>query len=424
MKNRKNKKNILIIYSCLSYSLRATTWEHFNSFRYYSSERVFYLNLAYKKVPWYIKCHEFDLIIFHTLFFTSHWIGLEAFNKLLNKALVLKNVNTIKVMIPQDEFINSELYCDFIKKFKIKCVFSVAPENTWKNIYSNINFENVKIFHVLNGYLDDRKLPYIKRLSKSMNNRVIDIGYRTAGKPLYWFGRHGFLKEDIAKVFLEKAPSKGLKIDISTENKDVVLGKAWYRFLANCKYTIGVESGTSMIDPSGSIKNDVEKYLDNNPTASFEEVESSCFPHKDGSCNVFAVSPRHLEACATRTCQVLTKGEYGNILKPGKHYIELEKDFSNIDEVLDVINNDKERMRIINCAYNDIVLSGEYTNSKFVEVVLKKSLNSKITTQEIKNDSPRKIVSQILWIWMEMVETIQWMGLFMASLFIKVVSKK
>ena len=56
---------------------------------------------------------------------------------------------------------------------------------------------------------------------------------------------------------------------------------------------------------------------------------------EDGRLQLFAISPRHLEACATRTCQVLVEGEYSGVLRPGEHYIPVRKDLSNLDDVLE-----------------------------------------------------------------------------------------
>ena len=373
------KKNILFIYSYASYPMRSTTWEHLRCFQNYASDSVYYLNLALKDVPWYVGTVDFDLIIFHTLFLTNHWGGADYYrNVLMKKVEQFKKSKAVKVMLPQDEFYFSDLYCEFINDFGIDIVFSVAPSSTWRKIYRSVDFNKVRFFNVLTGYLDDNKSQKIVEMGKSLDDRPIDIGYRVSGKPYYWFGRHGFLKNQIAEKFIEKASQKGLKIDISTRDDDAILGDDWYRFLARSKYTMGVEGGTSMIDPDGTIRQRTEAYLKEHPGAPpFEEVEAACFPGVDGSCNLFAISPRHLEVCATRTCQILTEGEYNGILKPGKHYIELKKDLSNLDKVLDMIKQDHLRREMVENAYQNIVASSKYTYNSFVNFVINKSLEGK-----------------------------------------------
>ena len=46
-------------------------------------------------------------------------------------------------------------------------------------------------------------------------------------------------------------------------------------------------------------------------------------------------SPRIFEAAAFQVCLILFPGSFGQVLKPNVHFIKLEKDFSNIEEVLD-----------------------------------------------------------------------------------------
>ena len=126
-----------------------------------------------------------------------------------------------------------------------------------------------------------------------------------------------------------------LRADISTDEKETFCGDDWYRFLLKCKYTIGVEGGASILDRDGSISRKTDEYCSRHPGASFDEIEKACFPGLDGSLKLFALSPRHLDACMTKTCQILIKGNYNGTLSPELHYIPLEKDFSNLGQVLE-----------------------------------------------------------------------------------------
>ena len=66
---------------------------------------------------------------------------------------------------------------------------------------------------------------------------------------------------------------------------------------------------------------------------------------------------------------MLIEGSYNGILRPGVHYIELRRDFSNLDEVLDVIESDADRARLTEAAYREVVASGEYTYERLVRDV-------------------------------------------------------
>ena len=78
-----------------------------------------------------------------------------------------------------------------------------------------------------------------------------------------------------------------------------------------------------------------------------------------------------MESCATRTCQILVEGDYNGILKAGEHYLELKKDFSNFEEILDTIKQDDLRIQIVDRAYRDVVQSGLYSYRNFVETILR-----------------------------------------------------
>jgi hypothetical protein len=65
---------------------------------------------------------------------------------------------------------------------------------------------------------------------------------------------------------------------------------------------------------------------------------------------------------------VLYPGEYGGILRPGEHYVALNKDHSNIDEVAAVIRNPGAAQEIIDRAYHDIAGNPEYGFRRFAEL--------------------------------------------------------
>jgi len=404
--------NILIVYGNYNYPLRSTVKDHLYCFSRYSNYNIIYLNLAVRKVPSYIFKVPIDLVIFHTTFLSKRWVN---FNSFLKKARPLKELKTIKVALPQDEFIKTDMLCDFINEFEIDYVFSVAPESEWPKIYHKVDFQKVKFLKVLTGYLDDKTLLRIKKLEESSSNRPIDIGYRAYGIR-HWLGRHGFLKIKIADIFKDVANKYNLKCDISTDGKDTFYGDDWYRFLLRCKYTIGVEGGATVLDRDGSIRYKTENYQAKHPDATFDEIEASCFPHEDGFLNLMAISPRHLEACATKTCQILVEGRYNDILLPGKHYIELKYDFSNIDQVIDTISKDKIRYKLTEQAYRDIVESERYTYRSFVNTILEKTLGHKKTPEFKEKLSSGQVFA---YKWMIWAETFSWIGVIVTSTIIK-----
>ena len=397
------KRNVLVVYYSNSTPLRTTLRDHLYSFPRHSEHNFFYLNLAVRRFPWYLKTIPVHLVIFHTLFLSMRG-STTTFDRVTKKVAFLKKSGATKVAIPQDDFIHSDQLCAFLNEFGVEYVFSAAPETEWPKIYDQVDLERVQFIRVLTGYLSDETVVRIGRLANKVASRDIAIGYRTQ-RLSPSTGRHGQLRGDLADVFKKKAPAKGLVTDISTRNKDILLGDKWYEFLLKCKYTIGVEGGTSLLDRSGAIKDRTERYLALHPNASFEDVESACFSDLDGALSVFVITPRHLEACATRTCQVLVEGRYNGILSPGEHYIELKRDFSNLDEVLDTIKRDDQRERITERAYQDVVQSGKFTYQTFVDGVIGTSLRTThISEAEVVSQKWDNVVN----LWARIADRLSW----------------
>lgn len=384
---------LVVYYHRFTYPMRKTIEDHIFSFEKFHTSNFYFVNAAYG-LPSYLQKIPFDIVLYQTTFLARlRWSDL-SYEEWIDRFRPLQRLPGVKAALPQDEFIGTARVNRFINDFDVTKVFSVAPESEWKKIYCDVDHNKVSFHPVLTGYLDDTLETTIAILEKEIPKKDIDISYR-AWNAEYWLGRHGLLKPLIATKFQEKAPKYGLKADISTNDKDTLLGLDWYRFLLRSKYTIGVEGGSSILDADGTIRKKVSAYLAAHPKATFEETERACFPGIDGNLNLFAISPRHLEACVTKTCQILIEGDYNHVLKPDIHYLSLKKDFSNLDDVLNKLHDDTLRETIVNNAYNDIVRSNAYTYRLLVDQVMN---NCTATTS-----SPsywlfiNKIREQLLW---------------------------
>ncbi|HWU15256.1 MAG TPA: hypothetical protein VN157_14740, partial [Caulobacter sp.] len=74
-----------------------------------------------------------------------------------------------------------------------------------------------------------------------------------------------------------------------------------------------------------------------------------------------AMSPRHLEAVATRTFQVLVEGDYSGVLEAGVHYQPVRRDLSDIDAALDCSRDPRRAQAMVDRAHAEIVASGRYS---------------------------------------------------------------
>lgn len=363
---------VLIIYHRDPQADWLTTYVHnLESFRRYSEHDYIYLNVARSRVPKSVRSLKPDLIIFHYTLLLPRVLP-EEFASLLARIEFTKSADCPKALVAQDEQVRVDLLNDFVNDFGVTHVFSPSPDSTWPQLYRCVDRQKVRIHRILTGYVDETTARRIEARSTRMS-RPIDIGYRTwYTQPFY--GAHGQLKQAIGRVFSERAPTHGLVVDISSRQSDAIWGGRWFDFLLNCKYTLGVEGGCSLFDWDGAIAECTHAYAEAHPGASFDEIEAACFPGLDGQFQCYLLSPRHLEAVMTRTCQVLVEGEYAGVLEAGVHYIPLSADLSNVDEVLRLIEQDELRAAMVERAYQDVVSSGRYSYRAFVEQVLSSSL--------------------------------------------------
>lgn len=361
-------ESILVLYYAASAPLRPAIADHLNSIRRYSGRPCIYINLAARTVPRWVHRLDIGLVVFHTTLLATRWHP-EAFHRVAARLEALERLNCPRIAIPQDEFLNTDPLVDFLRRFRVGHVFTCAPSHEWDTIYGALTADGAGLTRVLTGYLEPRTVRRIGELATTTGERSIDVGYRS-WQPEPWLGRHGMLKGSIAERFAEEGRRRGLRTDISMRPDDTLLGDAWYRFLLSCRFTIGAEGGASILDRDGRIRDCVTRYRGEHPQAAFEEIEASCFPGLDGTFDLRAISPRHLEACATRTPQILIEGSYNGILQPGTHYVPLRADFSNISAALDAIADASAASEMAERAYRDVVATGEHSYESFVATLL------------------------------------------------------
>lgn len=280
----------------------------------------------------------------------------------------LNNHPAIKIAIPQDEFTKTDLLNDFLTDCQIDYILTCAYESEWPEIYGNLRSNKVRFKTVLTGYLDDRTVKRARGFARPLRRRSIDISYR-AWRAAFWLGEHATHKVRVGEVFRDAGLARGLTIDISLDDSATLLGDDWLKFLADSRGTVGVEGGASILDRDGSIKTRVDKYVSGHPRATFEEVRNACFRDADGKFSLTCLSPRHLEAVATRTAQILVEGEYNGILEADRHYISIKADYSNVDEALDKFSSDQLVQDMIDTAYREIVEPGRFTYLGFVREI-------------------------------------------------------
>ncbi len=355
--------------------MRSSQRDHLWAFkRYADGASCFYLNAGFGSYPSYLKKISFDLIIFDWSFVGGR-VSRSRFKDFARIIADLKYSKAVKICMPQDEFTSMDVLCDFITDFGVSHIFSVAPESEWGKIYRTVDKNRVQFVSVLTGYLDENLVRKWSAPTINATARPLDIVYRTVSTAIW--GRFNLLKATIAEIFQKEAIVRGFNVDIRVGAEHFKMGDDWLKFLASSRFTLGVEGGSHILDWDGSILTAVTDYLRKKPDATYDELALTCIPvEREGEINVVAISPRHLEACMTRTVQILIEGEYNGILKPNVHYIPIKENFSNIDQVCARMSDESARLRMAERAFNDIVVSKKYTYRNLVETVLNETIGT------------------------------------------------
>jgi hypothetical protein len=361
---------ILVLHAKKSKLVRKTIDDYLYSFKRYGKGSKFYYFNALRGIPKILTRISFDAVIIHYTLLAQRYFRND-YQKFLKSISNLKLIKVPKIIFPQDEYNHTNDLLDFINEFDVKTVFSCAQKSEFFKLYGLKNAAKLDYFHVYPGYADENTLKRIDSYFIPSQQRTIDIGYRGRKLP-FWTGRYTQKKFEIGERVKEYCKKmKQVKVDIDSEVGDELLGDDWLKFLVNCKSVLGCESGATLMDKDGSIRDCVEDYLRKNPNATFEEAEARCFPNMEGNIKLLTISPRHFEAAMTRTCQILLEGSYSGIMKPNVHYIPLKHDYSDMKEAVNKSLDKKFREFIIKNAYQDLILSGEYGYKKFVEKVIK-----------------------------------------------------
>jgi hypothetical protein len=287
-------------------------------------------------LPEIVKDIQFDAIIL-TQTFLSKRSDPNFFRQVRQTYEFVKHSQALKIALPQDDYTCCNILDSWMMDWDIDFVYTVCL-NDWDVLYKSY-YKTGRLVQGYTGYISNTHIERSINV-KSVESRSIDVSYRAASL-LPVFGKLGKIKTEIGYLFDKAANGSGLRLDLSTDPSDTITGKAWLDFIENSKSMLGVNSGSSILDPDGLINIAVYNYMQLNPMATFEEIESACFPGVDGKYTFTAVSPRNMECALIKTTQILTPGLYGNFIYPWKHYLPIEPDMGNVKEIIGALKDYK-----------------------------------------------------------------------------------
>jgi glycosyltransferase involved in cell wall biosynthesis len=316
----RSRLRILVLHSNNDLaSTRRTSFNHAFCLLKYAPWNSYELHAFGQPIPQRLRQQRFDAIILDTTFLCWRWSNpRQEFDRLLEDYTFVADSDAVKIALPQDEYDHAAVLDCWLTDWRVNLIYSVCYEH--RDVFYPKASACAEIVEGMTGYIDDADIAMMRRLARPFEERDFDVGYRAKSLPPY-FGRFGRLKAEMGERFRASFAGTGLLLNISVDPKHALMGDEWLRFLGNCRFTLGCESGSSLLDPTGEINHACGAYLAKSPNAEFEEVEAACFPGQDMQRIYSALSPRIFEAALAGTCQVLAPGRYMGILRPGEHYI-------------------------------------------------------------------------------------------------------
>jgi hypothetical protein len=346
--NGKRKPRCLVLVDFETMSI-GTVRQHVSALRDFSSLNVDIANVrTLNRLS--LRVDRFDVIVFHYSIVIARGFHIDAG---LRQHLVASKA--LKVLFIQDEYRWIDATAEAIRELGISVIFTVLNEDVVDKVYRHPWLKDVRKEITLTGFVDEKLL---ERNVSAYAERPIDVAYRARKVP-FWLGSFAMEKWTIGEKFSAEAERFGLSCDISSDEDARLYGERWVQFLAGAKAVLGTESGASVCDFTGAIRASVDAATNRDLGLSFEAVRDGILQDNDGQVVIHVISPRIFEAAALKTLMINYPGEYSGRLVPWRHYVPLEKDHSNIEEVISVVRDPDRAQPIIDAAYREVACNPE-----------------------------------------------------------------
>jgi len=352
------RRKLLVIYSIAS-TVVATTTEYVRSFGRYSRHDVSYINGTHG-ARLGVELSEFDAV----------WLNYccrLCFPGIVSSDVreALRTYRGVKLMSVQDEYDRTETLRQGIEELGFDVVFTCVPQSALGHVYPRARFPRTEFITVLTGYVPEHLEG--KSGTTPLGRRPIVIGYR--GRDIgARYGELGFWKYEVGRRMKAICLERSIRCDIEVTEESRIHGEGWYAFVESCRTMLGSESGSNVFDFDGSIERQYETMKRAMPGLSYQEFQPYVAEH-DRDIGMGQISPRVFEAAALHTPMILLAGRYSGLIQPDEHYVELRRDFSNVEDVLRQVEDIPALEAMADRTYRHLIGSGAYSYRRFVELV-------------------------------------------------------
>jgi hypothetical protein len=287
-----------------------------------------------------VEDRRFDLVVVTNSFMvmrsSPYWkFLLRRIRKLLTNA-------SQRILFVQDDYHRIDRTVSLARSFDIQIcsVFSGEDE-----IYTGLG---VRTYPWLIGFADEEMDQMLSHLRVDWNQRSIDVGQRVYFLGLE-FGSDGRRKAELAVLYSELMTRYGLTCDVSTDEESRFSGMDWFKFLGNCRSTIGRHSGASLVtkssfDPARALAIQ-ETFNDEN----FEQQLSRYLGKRRKERSFLAPSPRMFEAASLHVLQVLERSHISYGLEEWNHFVPISPDLSESEQVAKFIKSQDAAEMTLRC---------------------------------------------------------------------------
>jgi hypothetical protein len=354
------RKRVLVAYSASGIHVQ-TTADYLGSLKRYIDGEVEFIHVT-NRAKLNVDLNRYDAVFQN---YCARWpyVGYvcEDF------AEKLANFAGPKILAVQDEYDRTAILLDAIERVGFDIVLTCVPPDQIERVYPRARYPFTKFKQVLTGYVPEN-LDQISSFAMPLRQRPNVIGYRGRDiGPKY--GRLGFDKLEIGRRLRAACDARGLASDINWTEDSRIYGRNWFRFMGSCRATLGTESGSNVFDFDESVERLYVQLTEQNGRAPTYEEFLPLIQEKDAAMDMGQISPKFFEAAALKTPMVLLRGRYSDMLEPHTHYIPLERDYSNVDEVLNSLQDFEMLEAMADRTFDHLVGSGKFSYESFVQTL-------------------------------------------------------
>ncbi|MET3839605.1 hypothetical protein [Bradyrhizobium sp. OAE829] len=353
-------KRILVAYSSSS-TYVSTTMEYLLSLKKFTKFDVDYVHVT-GGAQVNFDLNEYD-VIFHS--YCCRLILDDYVSDSYKQALL--NFRGLKIISVQDDYDRTARLHQELRRLGFHVLVTPVPCDFWHLAYPASELPGLRIVNALTGYLPEGFLDRRPSIVP-LDERRVSVAYRGRNLgPKY--GRLGFDKYEIGRRMAELCSARNIPHDIAMDDASRIYGTAWFEFLGVSRTMLGCESGSNLFDFDGEFEKTIEQFeAAQRRKATYQEFEDVTRPI-EASFDMGQISPRAFETAMMMTPMILFRGNYSGAMEADAHYLPLEKDFSNVDEVLAKVGDTEYLAAMADRAYRHLIRPEKYGYQAFGRMI-------------------------------------------------------